>query len=85
MATNKYITNKFCPHCDENMTELEVIDKDFVDEWCPHCENEVRLSAKFEIQECPICGKKIAPCALCDNNICDCSTCPLGQELKNIP
>ena len=44
-------------------------------EYCPHCECEVLLDTKFEIQTCPVCGKKIAPCNLC-NGIC-CDDCPL--------
>ena len=44
-------------------------------EYCPHCECEVLLDTKFEIQTCPVCGKKIAPCNLC-NGIC-CHDCPL--------
>lgn len=44
-------------------------------EYCPHCECEVLLDTKFEIQTCPVCGKKIAPCNLC-NGICR-NDCPL--------
>lgn len=44
-------------------------------EYCPHCECEVLIDTKFEIQTCPVCGKKIAPCNLC-NGIC-CHDCPL--------
>jgi hypothetical protein len=44
-------------------------------EYCPHCECEVLIDTKFEIQTCPVCGKKITPCNLC-NGIC-CHDCPL--------
>lgn len=43
-------------------------------EYCPHCECEVLLDTKFEMQVCPVCGKKIAPCNLCNGICChDCS------------
>ena len=44
-------------------------------EYCSHCECEVLLDTKFEIQTCPVCGKKIAPCNLC-NGFCF-TDCPL--------
>lgn len=45
-------------------------------EYCPHCECEVLLDTKFEMQVCPVCGKKIAPCNLC-NGFCF-KDCPLN-------
>lgn len=47
-------------------------------EYCPHCECEVLLDTKFEIQVCPVCGKKIAPCNLC-NGFCF-RDCPLNAR-----
>lgn len=44
-------------------------------EYCPHCECEVLLDTKFEMQVCPVCGKKIAPCNLC-SGFCF-TDCPL--------
>lgn len=47
-------------------------------EYCPHCECEVLIDTKFEIQTCPVCGKKIVPCNLC-NGIC-CQDCSLNAR-----
>lgn len=47
-------------------------------EYCPHCECEVLLDTKFEMQVCPVCGKKIAPCNLC-NGFC-CRNCPINAR-----
>ena len=47
-------------------------------EYCPHCECEVLLDTKFEMQICPVCGKKIAPCNLC-NGFCF-KDCPLNAR-----
>ena len=47
-------------------------------EYCPHCECEVLLDTKFEMQVCPVCGKKIAPCNLC--NGVSCLNCPLNAR-----
>lgn len=47
-------------------------------EYCPHCECEVLLDTKFEMQVCPVCGKKIAPCNLC-NGFCF-KDCPLNAR-----
>lgn len=47
-------------------------------EYCPHCECEVLIDTKFEIQTCPVCGKKIVPCNLC-NGIC-CQNCSLNAR-----
>jgi hypothetical protein len=44
-------------------------------EYCPNCDCEVLLDTKFEIQTCPVCGKKIAPCNLC-SGFCT-NNCPL--------
>lgn len=47
-------------------------------EYCPHCECEVLIDTKFEMQVCPVCGKKIAPCNLC-SGFCF-KDCPLNAR-----
>lgn len=60
---------------------------DTVIEVCPFCGVEVELTAKWERQPCPNCGKKIAPCSFCrDHHECsnDCY-CGPDEEEEPIP
>jgi hypothetical protein len=74
-AFNKYQLGDIHP----DMGEIRVMEfSDTCVEMCPHCTHEVILETKFEIQKCPICGKRIAPCNLCDGNCIE--NCPIGAH-----
>lgn len=59
-------------------------DDNKVYELCHYCEREVELLAEFKVQECPNCGKYIAPCRMCDLNTCECDKCDLLDECDKL-